>query len=228
MLTRDQTAANGYLCDQSLNSKVNLRRDHYGGSVDNRVRFVLELLEAVTAAIGPSKTAVRFSPFGTVMMPLDTDPLATFSYVLSEVEKLGIAYVCLTQPRTDLFLSEKTKWENLHKASDTRAMKVSKEGITLKPLFAILKNTPRFATGSYDDKNCFEEVESGELDAVTFARWFISNPDLVERIRRGVPLSPWKQETWYTSGRRGIRIILWLKCCKWRQLHSSNGSELHK
>jgi N-ethylmaleimide reductase len=194
---------NGYLCDQFLNSKVNLRTDRYGGSVENRARFLLELLDAVIAAIGPSKTAVRFSPFGTVLVPLDTDPISSFSYILNEVEHRGIAYVCLTQPRTDLFLPEKTKWENLYKASETGEMKVSKEGITLKPFLAILKNTPRFATGGYDDKNCFEEVENGELDAVTFGRCFISNPDLVERIRKGKQLSPWKQESAYTNGPEG-------------------------
>jgi N-ethylmaleimide reductase len=95
---------NGYLCEQFINSKVNLRTDQYGGSVENHARFPLDLIDAVIAAIGPSKTAIRFSPFGTVLMPLDSDPISTFSYILTEVEKRGIAYVCLTQPRTDLFL----------------------------------------------------------------------------------------------------------------------------
>ena len=138
------------------------------------------------------------------MMPLDSDPVSTFSYVLSEVEKRRIAYVCLTQPRTDLFLPEKTKWENLHKASESGEMKVSKEAITLKPFFGILKKTPTFATGGYDDSNCWEEVMSGELDAVTFGRWFISNPDLVERLRGGKKLSPWKMETFYSDGPEGF------------------------
>ena len=133
-------------------------------------------------------------------MPLDSDPVSTFSYVLSEVEKRGVAYVCLTQPRTDLFLPEKTKWENLHKASENGEMKISKENITLKPFFSILKKTPTFATGGYDDTNCFDEVESGQLDAVTFGRWFISNPDLVERLRAGKKFSPWKQESFYADG----------------------------
>jgi N-ethylmaleimide reductase len=136
-------------------------------------------------------------------MPLDSDPISTFSYVLREVEKRGIAYVCLTQPRTDLFLSEKTKWENLHKASESGAMKVLKEEISLKPFFEILKGTPTLATGGYDNHNCFDEVESGDLDAVTFGRWFISNPDLVERIREGKKLSPWKQESFYADGPEG-------------------------
>jgi N-ethylmaleimide reductase len=203
MLISFKTAGNGYLCDQFLNSKVNLRTDNFGGSVENRARFPLELVDAIISAIGPSRTAIRFSPFGTVLMPLDSDPIATFSYVIREMEKRGVAYVCLTQPRTDLFLPEKTKWENLHKASEAGEMKISKNEISLKSFLSILKKTPTFATGGYDDKNCFEEVESGELDAVTFGRWFISNPDLVERLRGGKKLSPWKMETFYADGPEG-------------------------
>ncbi|PMD33982.1 FMN-linked oxidoreductase [Hyaloscypha variabilis F] len=171
------TAGNGYLCDQFLNSKVNLRTDDYGGSKENRARFTLELLDAIIAAIGPSKVALRFSPWGTVLMPLDADPISTFTYVLSEVEKRGIAYVCLTQPRTDLFLSEDVKRENLRKAVQ--------EG------------------SGYDGTNCFEEVEKGELDAITFGRWFISNPDLVEKIRLGMELTERTIETTYADGPEG-------------------------
>ncbi|KAE9366722.1 FMN-linked oxidoreductase [Stipitochalara longipes BDJ] len=170
------TAGNGYLCDQFLNSKINLRTDGYGGSKENRARFTLELLDAIIAAIGAEKVALRFSPWGTVLMPLDADPISTFTYVLSEVEKRGVAYVCLTQPRTDLFLSEDVKRENLRKA---------------------------LSTGGYDGTNCFEEVEKGELDAITFARWFISNPDLVEKIRLGMTLTERVIATTYVDGPEG-------------------------
>jgi N-ethylmaleimide reductase len=198
-----QTAGNGYLCDQFLNSKTNLRTDDYGGSKENRARFTLELLDAVIASIGASKVALRFSPFGTVLMSLDTDPISTFSYVLAEVEKRGIAYVCLTQPRTDLFLSEETKWANLHKASANGDMAVKIEEINLKPFEEILKTTPKLATGGYGAENCFEEVENGEMDAITFGRWFISNPDLVEKIRGGMKLTPRKTEGVYADGPEG-------------------------
>jgi N-ethylmaleimide reductase len=198
-----QTAGNGYLCDQFLNSKTNLRTDYYGGSKENRARFTLELLDAVIVAIGASRVALRFSPFGTVLMPLDSDPISTFSYVLAEVEKLGIAYVCLTQPRTDLFLSEETKWVNLHKASVNGDMAVKIEEINLKPFEEILKTTPKLATGGYDGENCFEEVENGEMDAITFGRWYISNPDLVEKIRRGMTLKARKTEGVYSDGPEG-------------------------
>ena len=82
-------------------------------------------------------------------------------------------------------------------------MKASKEEISLKPFFEILKKTPTLATGGYDDQNCFDEVERGDLDGVAFGRWFISNPDLVERIQGGKKLSLWKQETFYAGGPEG-------------------------
>jgi N-ethylmaleimide reductase len=198
-----QTAGNGYLCDQFLNSRANLRTDDYGGSKENRARFTLELLDAVIAAIGPEKAALRFSPWGTVLMPLDVDPISTFTYVLSEVEKRGIAYVCLTQPRTDLFLSQEVKWANLYKAAKDGSMKAKAEEINLRPFEDVLKTTPKLSTGGYDGMNCFDEVERGELDAITFGQWFISNPVLVEKIRLGLRLTERNVETTYADGPEG-------------------------
>jgi N-ethylmaleimide reductase len=198
-----KTAGNGYLCDQFLNSKVNLRTDDYGGGKENRARFTLELLDAVIAATGPEKVALRFSPWGTVLMPLDADPISTFTYVLSEVEKRGIAYVCLTQPRTDLFLSEDVKWNNLKKATKEGAIVAKFEEINLRAFEEVLITTPKLSTGGYDATNCFEEVEKGELDAITFGRWFISNPDLVEKVRLELKLTERNVETTYSDGPEG-------------------------
>jgi N-ethylmaleimide reductase len=198
-----KTSANGYLCDQFLNGNTNFRTDDYGGSIANRSRFTLELLDAVAAEIGASKTAVRFSPFGVVLMPLDSDPIALSTHVVSEVEKRGLAYVCLTHPRTDLFLAESRKWEVLNSAVKSGEIKVKKEDIHLRHFTKILQKTPRFATGNYTDKNCFEEVENGDLDAITFARWFISNPDLVEKLRNGWDLTLCDLATFYADGAMG-------------------------
>jgi N-ethylmaleimide reductase len=161
------------------------------------------VVDAVVRAIGKERVALRFSPWGTVLMELDSDPIATFSYILTEVEKRGIAYVCLTQPRTDLFLSESAKWANLHMASDIGAIPVKKEDINLRNFERLLKTTPKLATGNYDGENCFEELDRGELDGVTFGRFFISNPDLVERIRGGKELAKWDAKTWYGGGKEG-------------------------
>lgn len=156
------------------------------------------------AAIGASKVAIRFSPWGTVVMPLDPDPISTFKYVLSEVEKRGVAYVCLTTPAQDLMLPANVKLENLRKAVKDRKIAVAKpEDIHLRYFEEVLKTTPVLATGNYDGENCFEEVEKGELDAITFGRWFISNPDLVEKIRKGSKLTPSNMATWYAAGKEG-------------------------
>lgn len=133
-------------------------------------------------------------------MPLDADPISTFTYVLSEVEKRGVAYVCLTHPRTDLFLSEEVKRQNLQKAAKDGCVGTSFEQMTLRPFEQVLKTTPKFSTGGYNGENCFEEVEIGELDGITFARWFIGNPDLVEKIRLGLRLTERDVNTSYSDG----------------------------
>ncbi|KAH8821337.1 NADH-flavin oxidoreductase/NADH oxidase [Xylogone sp. PMI_703] len=197
------SSANGYLFDQFINSQVNLRTDHYGGCNENRCRLTLETLDAMAAAIGPSRVAVRLSPWGTVWVPLNYDPISLFTYLTSEVDKRGLAYVCMTQPQADLLLDESTKWDNLRKAVAEGRINVTLDRINLRPFEDALKNTPRLASGNYDGQNCFEEVEKGELDAITFGRWFISNPDLVERIRSGKKLAGWDQKTWYSTGPEG-------------------------
>jgi N-ethylmaleimide reductase len=157
----------------------------------------------VVNEIGKERTAVRFSPFGTVLMPLDKNPAALFTYVLKEVEKRGLAYVSLTQPRADLFLSESAKLALIQSKMEDGSVSLRKEDVSLKPFTSILRTTPVIATGGYNAENCFEEVEKGELDAVSFGKFFISNPDLVERLRNGWPLSPYDPSTFYAVGKKG-------------------------
>ncbi|KAL1800716.1 hypothetical protein ACET3X_001058 [Alternaria dauci] len=190
-------SGNGYLLDQFLNSNVNLRTDAYGGNKENRARLTLEILDAVIAAVGASRVSIRMSPWGTVWVPLDSDPIANYRYVLSEVEKRGIAYVCLTHPRADLLLEEKTKWENIYTAIKEGKVAATVEDLHLRHFIEVLKTTPILANGNYDGENCFEEVEKGEVDAIMFGRWFISNPDLVEKIRLGKRLTKWNMATVY-------------------------------
>lgn len=139
------------------------------------------------------------SPWGTVWLPLDTDPIANFRYALSEVEKRGVAYVCLTQPRADLLLEEKTKTENMYAAIREGKVAAKVEDLHLRHFLEVLKTTPVLTNGNYNGENCFEEVERNEVDGITFARWFISNPDLVEKLRLGKRLTKWNMETVYAS-----------------------------
>lgn len=102
-----------------------------------------------------------------------------------------------------MFVSENKKWDVLNSASTSGAVKIDKADIHLGHFTKLLKNTPIFVNGNYDGENCFEEVESGEVDAVMFGRWFISNPDLVEKIRLGKKLTPYISETFYEGGAKG-------------------------
>jgi N-ethylmaleimide reductase len=139
------------------------------------------------------------SPWGTVWLPLDTDPIANFRYALSEVEKRGVAYVCLTQPRADLLLEEKTKTENMYAAIKEGRVAATIEDLHLRHFLEVLKTTPVLANGNYNGENCFEEVEKDEVDAITFGRWFISNPDLVEKLRLRKRLTKWNMDTAYAG-----------------------------
>ncbi|KAJ5188133.1 hypothetical protein N7491_004458 [Penicillium cf. griseofulvum] len=195
----DCSSGNGYLLDQFLNTNTNLRTDDYGGNKENRARLTLEILDAVIAAVGASRVSIRMSPWGTVWLPLDTDPIANFRYVLSEVEKRGVAYVCLTQPRADLLLEEKTKTENMYAAIREGKVAATVEDLHPRHFLEVLKTTPVLTNGNYNGENCFEEVERNEVDGITFARWFISNPDLVEKLRLGKRLTKWNMETVYAS-----------------------------
>ncbi|KAH9220809.1 NADH-flavin oxidoreductase/NADH oxidase [Leptodontidium sp. 2 PMI_412] len=192
-------SGNGYLLDQFLNSNTNLRTDAYGGSKENRARFTLEVLDGVIAAIGACRVSIRMSPWGTVWLPLDTDPIANFRYVLSEVEKRGVAYVCLTQPRADLLLEEKTKIESMYAAIKSGKVAATIEDLHLRHFEEVLEKTPVIVNGNYNGENCFEEVERGEVDAIVFGRYFISNPDLVEKLRLGKKLTKWNLKTVYGS-----------------------------
>ena len=194
-----QASGNGYLLDQFLNSNTNLRTDAYGGNKENRARFTLEILDAVIAAVGASRVALRTSPWGTVWLPLDSDPIANWRYLLSEVEKRGIAYVCLTQPRADLLLEEKTKIDNMYTAIKEGKVAASVEDLHLRHFEEVLKTTPVLANGNYDSENCFNEVEKGEVDGIVFGRYFISNPDLVDKLRLGKRLTKWNNATVYVT-----------------------------
>ncbi|KAL3479219.1 hypothetical protein BJX99DRAFT_245039 [Aspergillus californicus] len=175
----DCTSDNGYLLDQFLNTNTNL------------------LLDAVIAAVGASRVSIRMSPWETVWLPLDTDPITNFRYAPREVEKRGVAYVCLTQPRADLLLEEKTKTENMYAAIREGKVAATVQDLHLRHFFEVLKTTPVLTNGDYNGENCFEEVDRNEVDGITFARWFTSNPDLVEKLRLGKRLTKWNMETVY-------------------------------
>lgn len=161
--------ANGYLLEQFLSPVSNIRADNYGGSVENRARFVLEVAKGAAEAIGKEKVGIRLSPYGVASdMPHYSEIDATYEYLATELSKIGIAYVHVVD----------------HSAMGAPAVPLAiKE--TIRKAF---KNTFIHA-GGYNQKTAEADIESGLYDLVAFGRPFISNPDLVERFKNNWPLS---------------------------------------
>lgn len=172
-------AANGYLLEQFLAPSVNQRTDQYGGSIENRSRFVLEVARAVSVAIGSARTAIRLSPYGTfngVDSYEETD--ATYSYLAEELQKLDLVYLHLNDQGTTPVSMKRT----------------------IRQKF---RNTLILA-GGYDLERTEEELNSGFANLIAFGRPYIGNPDLTERYRNHWPLE--KQldpSTFYSADAKG-------------------------
>jgi len=165
--------ASGYLPMQFLSSNTNLRTDKYGGSTINRARFVVETLQALAEAIGPDRVGLRICPGITLNGMADANPAETYSVLLDAVDGLGLAYlhlIDLPQPDLDALALAKAHWSG--------------------PL--ILNNS----RGIEDNK---ARLASGQADAISLGRGFISNPDLVARLKNDIPLAKPDRATLYTG-----------------------------
>ncbi|WP_156840869.1 alkene reductase [Novosphingobium aquimarinum] len=176
-------AANGYLLDQFLQDGVNQREDEYGGSVDNRSRLLREVMERVCDVFSPDRVGVRLSPLGQANDMHDSDPETTFSAAYRLLNGRGLAYLHVIEQ----FYGQETE-------DDDRAM--------LKRLRGLFEGT-YIANGSYDAEAARKAIAEGGVDAVTFGRPFIANPDLPERYRIGAPLNTPDEETFYGGDREG-------------------------
>ncbi|KAJ7033762.1 hypothetical protein C8F04DRAFT_1260750 [Mycena alexandri] len=183
-------SANGYLPDQFLQDVSNKRTDKYGGSVENRARFTLEIMDAVVAAVGADRTSVRFSPWSPFQGMGMTDPLSTFSYVISQLAARhpGLAYLHLVEPRID------------GNATSDKPLSAHESNEPLRSLWA-----PRalIRAGGFTRDGAIEAAESGDL--VAFGRLYISNPDLPARLERDVPLNSYDRTTFYLIGENTAR-----------------------
>ncbi|KXB31226.1 alkene reductase, partial [Dechloromonas denitrificans] len=173
-------AANSYLLDQFLRDSVNDRSGPYGGSIANRARLLLEVMQAVAGEIGGGRTGVRFSPLTTFSdTPLDSDPQALFNYVVEQLAPLGLAYLHVIEGETG---GERTP-------------------ATAKPFdYAALKQ--RFAgawmlNNGYNRAMAQAAVNDGQADLIAFGRPFISNPDLVRRLREDAPWNELRADKLY-------------------------------
>lgn len=178
----------GFLVPQFLNDKFNLREDQYGGSIENRIRFPLEILEAMISEWSPGRVGLKLSPaVGLGDLQPTAATLPTYECLVSQVAKLGIAYLQLQDSPTDL-TGTPVEALNLGTAQHFRK----------------LFNGPIIANGGLDKAKAEEIIASGAADAAAFGSLYLSNPDLVERLQRDVPLAPVpSREAWYGGGADG-------------------------
>ncbi|CAE6505959.1 unnamed protein product [Rhizoctonia solani] len=184
-------SANGYLPEQFLQDTCNKRTDEYGGSIENRARFVLEITDAVVAAVGVKKTGIRFSPWSRFLGMRMKDPIPTFSYVLHELVKRhpDLAYVHFVES----VVAGDSDADPAHN-SNAESNSFARE---------IWGNRPFFIAGGFKLNTALEVAEKYEQTAVAFGRLFIANPDLPTRLQGNLPLNAYNRATFYTPGAVG-------------------------
>ncbi|PWY76082.1 12-oxophytodienoate reductase [Aspergillus sclerotioniger CBS 115572] len=187
-------AANGYLLDQFLHDNVNTRTDEYGGSVANRARIVLEVIEAVSKAIGSEKVGVRLSPYNYFQDTRDSNPQGHWVEICELIAGLpdGVrpAYVHMVEPRFDEVLDESAKMDSLPGGGGKKNLDIFRRPLKEAGVGFI-------AAGAFNGENAKSKVLGDGADAVAFGRWFIANPDLPRRLLEGVQLNKYDRGTFY-------------------------------
>ncbi len=177
-------AANGYLIDQFLCSNSNLRTDGYGGSLENRARLVLEVLDAVIAETGdPGRVGLRISPMGTFNGVDDANPLETFTYLLKQLNDKGLAYVHVNKP--DWAGGTYEGFDELY--------------LQLRDVY----QGTMIHCGGHTAESAAQTLADGEADLIAFGRAYIANPDLVARIEAGAEWNALDASTLYGGGAKG-------------------------
>jgi N-ethylmaleimide reductase len=177
-------AANGYLIDQFLRDNSNFRDDDYGGPIENRIRLLKEVTSAIVDTVGADRTSVRLSPNGPSQGADDSNPVPLFTAAAAALQDLDIAF---------LELREQKDFGNF---GTTDVPRVSPD---IRKVFT----NPLVLNQEYNGERAAEDVASGLADAISFGRPYISNPDLVARLRAGAELAPDNYKTWYSAGPEG-------------------------
>ena len=177
--------ANGYLIEQFLSARSNQRTDEYGGSIENRARFLLEIVTESIAAIGADKVGLRLSPFGAAgdLLPHADDTHDLYVYLTSQLNELGLVYLHLVD----------------HSGMGAPAVPAA----TVNAIRETFKGT-LILCGSYNAERAETDLESGKADLIAFGRPFIANPDLVERLKTGAELGQLDPATLYAPGAKGF------------------------
>ncbi|KAL6916986.1 hypothetical protein FSST1_008481 [Fusarium sambucinum] len=195
-------ACHGYLIDQFISESVNNRADKWGGSVENRARFLLEVVKAVTEEVGAQRTALRVSPFATFQSAYTANPWDQFGYIITELKRAQykLAYISFVEPRGNPAQTDMT----IHTLAGDNVNPWGDKKQSLDYFLQLWNNqSPVIVGGGYLPNNVSEAVDGGSYKkwdvVVAFGRWFISNPDLVYRVKNGIPLTPYKREFLYAA-----------------------------
>jgi N-ethylmaleimide reductase len=175
--------ANGYLLEQFIRPNTNRRTDAYGGAIENRARFVLEVAGAVTSAVGKDKVGIRLSPFGVFNdMPLYDAMAADYTYLAQQLNALGLSYIHLV---------------------DHSAMGAPPVPDTMKATFRKLFKRTLILSGGYDAERAENDLTAGRCDLISVGRPFLANPDLAARWKTGAAANDPDMTTFYTPGSKG-------------------------
>ena len=174
--------ANGYLIEQFLQSRSNLRTDRYGGGIENRVRLLMEVTQAAIEVWGANRVGVRLSPYGIANGSGEPDPMPLYTHAVNSLNPLGLAYLHFIEPRSSGAGRAEVNWQNVPSAM-----------VLFRPVWKGVL----IAAGGFTGEAADAAIRDGHADAIAFGRIFISNPDLPRRLQHGFPLTPYNRKTFY-------------------------------
>jgi N-ethylmaleimide reductase len=180
--------ANGYLIEQFLQSRTNLRTDQYGGSIANRARFLMEVTQAVVEVWGANRVGVRLTPYGIANGSGEADPMPLYTHVIKALNPLGLAYLHFIEPRSSGAGRAEVNHQNVPSAM-----------VLFRPIWKGIL----ISAGGFTGETADAAIAAGHADAIAFGRSFIANPDLPRRLQQGFPLTPYNRATFYGGEEAG-------------------------
>lgn len=180
--------ANGYLVEQFLQSRTNMRTDRYGGGIENRCRFLLEVTQAAIDVWGAHRVGVRLSPYGIANGSGEAEPMPLYTHAIERLNAFGLAYLHFIEPRSSGSGRAEVNWQGVPSAM-----------VLYRPIWKGVLIT----AGGFTGEAAEAAVAEGHADAIAFGRIFISNPDLPLRLQHGYPLTPYDRKTFYGGDAAG-------------------------
>ena len=174
--------ANGYLIEQFLQSHTNLRTDRYGGGIEHRALFLLEITKAAVGVWGGNRVGVRLSPYGVANGSGEADPMPLYTHIIKALDQLGLAYLHFIEPRSSGAGRAEVNHQNVPSAM-----------VLFRPIWRGVL----ISAGGFTGEAAEAAIAQGHANAIAFGRIFISNPDLPRRLRHGFPLTPYNRATFY-------------------------------